>query len=56
MSSERYSSLSGTPSTPDKDIATARTAVPVPPPCGIYYFEVEIVGKAQKRYICISML
>lgn len=34
----------------DKDAATARTVVPVPPACGIYYFEVEVTGKAQKRY------
>ncbi|KAL4069318.1 hypothetical protein J3A83DRAFT_4359253 [Scleroderma citrinum] len=41
----------GTPSANDKDTATARTAVPIPPACGIYYFEVELVGKAQKRFI-----
>ena len=45
----------GTPSATDKDTATARTAVPVPPACGIYYFEVEIAGKAQKRYIHVSL-
>ncbi|KAF9243743.1 hypothetical protein BU15DRAFT_86190 [Melanogaster broomeanus] len=32
----------------DKDVATARTAVPAPPACGIFYYEVEITSKASK--------
>ncbi|KAI6045199.1 hypothetical protein EDC04DRAFT_2865641 [Pisolithus marmoratus] len=41
----------GTPSTSEKDTAAARTVVPVPPACGIYYFEVELTGKASKSFI-----
>lgn len=26
----------------------ARTNHPVPPACGIFYYEIEIIGKAQK--------
>lgn len=37
------SSLNG-----DKDAASARTIHPIPQACGIYYFEVEILGKDQK--------
>lgn len=32
----------------DKDAAAARTAYSIPPACGIYYYEVEILGKEQK--------
>ncbi|KAG6333286.1 hypothetical protein ID866_5804 [Astraeus odoratus] len=46
----------GNPSAPEKDTATARTAVPVPPACGIYYFEVEIGGKAQKSRVSIGFI
>ncbi|KAG9314703.1 hypothetical protein JVU11DRAFT_5512 [Chiua virens] len=35
----------------DKDAATARTAVPVPPACGIFYYEVEITSKTSKSLI-----
>ncbi|KAH0838642.1 hypothetical protein J3R83DRAFT_6967 [Lanmaoa asiatica] len=35
----------------DKDAATARTAVPVPPACGIFYYETEITSKASKSFI-----
>ncbi|KAF8139873.1 SPRY-domain-containing protein [Boletus edulis] len=37
----------------DKDAATARTAVPVPPACGIFYYEVEITSKASKRHVLL---
>ena len=32
----------------DKDAAAARANHSIPPPCGIYYYEVEIVNKGQK--------
>ncbi|EAU92947.2 ran-binding protein 10 [Coprinopsis cinerea okayama7 len=34
----------------DKDGAAARANYPIPPVCGIYYYEVEIRGKEQKRF------
>ncbi|KAF8446337.1 hypothetical protein L210DRAFT_2971217 [Boletus edulis BED1] len=40
----------------DKDAATARTAVPVPPACGIFYYEVEITSKASKSRISIGFI
>jgi hypothetical protein len=40
--------VSGT-SCGDKDAAAARTIHPIPPACGIYYYEVEILGKEHKR-------
>ncbi|KAF8203757.1 concanavalin A-like lectin/glucanase domain-containing protein, partial [Pholiota molesta] len=43
------SSLNG-----DKDAASARTIHPIPQACGIYYFEVEILGKDQKVHISIG--
>lgn len=35
----------------DKDAAAARANHPIPPACGIYYFEVEILGKEQKASV-----
>lgn len=46
----------GTPSTSEKDTAAARTVVPVPPACGIYYFEVELTGKASKSRVSIGFI
>ena len=34
--------------TGEKDAAAACTVHPIPPACGVYYFEVEILGKEQK--------
>lgn len=34
--------------TGEKDAATTCTVHPIPPACGVYYFEVEILGKEQK--------
>lgn len=39
----------------DKDGASARTDIPIPPACGIYYYEVEIRGKDQKRHALILL-
>ncbi|KIJ21428.1 hypothetical protein PAXINDRAFT_164933 [Paxillus involutus ATCC 200175] len=41
----------GTTGGSDKDVAPARTAVPVPPACGIFYYEVEITSKASKKCV-----
>lgn len=38
----------------DKDAAAARTIHPIPPACGIYYYEVEILGKEHKSHISIG--
>ncbi|KAF8640946.1 hypothetical protein AX17_000593 [Amanita inopinata Kibby_2008] len=38
----------------DKDAAAARTGHPIPPACGIYYYEVEILSKGQKGHISIG--
>lgn len=35
----------------EKD-AAARTNHAIPPACGVYYYEVEILGKGQKGYVC----
>ncbi|KAJ7151584.1 SPRY-domain-containing protein [Mycena filopes] len=40
----------------DKDAAAARTTHPVPPACGIYYYEVEIVSKGNKGHISIGFV
>jgi Ran-binding protein 9/10 len=44
----------GPSSNSDKDAATARTDHPIPPACGIFYYEVEIVSKGQKG--CVSLI
>ncbi|KIJ68831.1 hypothetical protein HYDPIDRAFT_179848 [Hydnomerulius pinastri MD-312] len=46
----------GAPGGSEKDTATARTAVPVPPACGIFYYEVEITGKASKSRVSIGFM
>ncbi|KAF9535767.1 hypothetical protein CPB83DRAFT_842299 [Crepidotus variabilis] len=38
----------------DKDAASARTTHPIPPACGIFYYEVDILGKEQKSKISIG--
>uniref|UniRef100_D8QKH9 B30.2/SPRY domain-containing protein n=2 Tax=Schizophyllum commune (strain H4-8 / FGSC 9210) TaxID=578458 RepID=D8QKH9_SCHCM len=38
----------------DRDAAAARTNVPIPPACGIYYYEVTIISKGQKGHISIG--
>ncbi len=38
----------GSSANSEKDAAAARTLHPIPPACGIYYYEVEIMGKEQK--------
>ncbi|KAJ7226074.1 SPRY-domain-containing protein [Mycena pura] len=38
----------------DKDAAAARTTHPVPPACGIYYYEVDILSKGNKGHISIG--
>ncbi|KAF9478718.1 SPRY-domain-containing protein [Pholiota conissans] len=50
----RKLSFEGTSLNGDKDAASARTIHPIPPGCGIYYFEVEILGKDQKVHISIG--
>lgn len=46
----------GTPSASEKDTAAARTVVPAPSACGIYYFEVELTGKASKSRVSIGFI
>lgn len=38
----------------DRDAAAARTINPIPPACGIYYYEVTILSKGQKGHISIG--
>ncbi|KAJ7748469.1 SPRY-domain-containing protein [Mycena maculata] len=38
----------------DKDAAAVRTTHPIPPACGIYYYEVEILCKGNKGHISIG--
>lgn len=38
----------------DRDAAAARTIHPIPPACGIYYYEVDILSKGQKGHISIG--
>ncbi|KAJ7139527.1 hypothetical protein C8R44DRAFT_764701 [Mycena epipterygia] len=38
----------------DKDAAAARTTHPIPPACGIYYYEVNILSKGNKGHISIG--
>jgi len=41
-------SQTGPSSSGEKDAASARTTHSIPPACGIFYYEVEILGKEQK--------
>lgn len=40
--------LKGLSCSGDRDAAAARTIHPIPPACGIYYYEVDILCKGQK--------
>ncbi|KAJ6573966.1 SPRY-domain-containing protein [Mycena vulgaris] len=44
----------GASSNGDKDAAAARTTQPIPPACGIYYYEVDILSKGNKGHISIG--
>ncbi|PPQ72669.1 hypothetical protein CVT26_002885 [Gymnopilus dilepis] len=46
----RELSYQGPASTSDKDAAAARANHPIPPACGIYYYEVEIIAKEPKAF------
>lgn len=37
------------------DAASVRTAHPIPPACGIYYFEVKIISKGKNGYMGIGL-
>jgi hypothetical protein len=45
--------ISGPPTTGDRDAAAGRTNFSIPPACGIYYFEIEILNKGAKGYVHI---
>ncbi|KAJ3827625.1 SPRY-domain-containing protein [Lentinula raphanica] len=38
----------------DRDAAAARSIQPIPPACGIYYYEIEIHSKGQKAHISVG--
>lgn len=40
---------------PQNDAASVRTAHPIPPACGIYYFEVKIISKSKNGYMGIGL-
>lgn len=44
-----FTLLAGTSCIGDKDAAAARSNYQIPPACGIYYYEVEILNKGQKK-------
>lgn len=48
----------GSPSNSDKDAAAARTIFPIPPACGIYYYEVEVTSKTNsgKGHISVGLV
>lgn len=48
----------GSPSNSDKDAAAARTIFPIPPACGIYYYEVEVTSKtnSNKGHISVGLV
>lgn len=39
----------------NNDAASVRTAHPIPPACGIYYFEVKIISKGKNGYMGIGL-
>lgn len=47
---------SGPESRNDHDAAAVRCDNPIPPQCGIYYFEIQITQKSQRAYVLISLL
>ncbi|KAI0791861.1 hypothetical protein C8Q75DRAFT_715439 [Abortiporus biennis] len=44
----------GPPMVGDRDAAAARSNYPIPPACGIYYFEIEILQKGSKGHVSIG--
>ncbi|KAG1749624.1 uncharacterized protein EDB91DRAFT_1108746 [Suillus paluster] len=48
----------GSPSNSDKDAAAAHTIFPIPPACGIYYYEVEVTSKtnSNKGHISVGLV
>ncbi|KZT68756.1 SPRY-domain-containing protein [Daedalea quercina L-15889] len=44
----------GSSFTGEKDSAAARTNFPIPPACGIYYYEVEVMQRGQKGHISVG--
>ncbi|KAI9580604.1 hypothetical protein GQX74_011274 [Glossina fuscipes] len=40
---------------PQNEAASVRTAHPIPPACGIYYFEVKIISKSKNGYMGIGL-
>ncbi|OAX43637.1 SPRY-domain-containing protein [Rhizopogon vinicolor AM-OR11-026] len=44
----------GSPGSSDKDAAAARTIFPIPPACGIYYYEVEVTSKTNSNKGLVS--
>ncbi|KAG2129772.1 hypothetical protein DEU56DRAFT_816636 [Suillus clintonianus] len=45
----------GSPSNSEKDAAAARTIFPIPPACGIYYYEIEVTSKTNSNKGRISV-
>ncbi|KAJ3997898.1 SPRY-domain-containing protein [Lentinula boryana] len=50
----RELSFQGASCNGDKDAAAARSVQPIPPACGVYYYEVEIHSKGQKAHISVG--
>ncbi|PFH54698.1 hypothetical protein AMATHDRAFT_134637 [Amanita thiersii Skay4041] len=48
-------SYNGSACTGERDAAAARTSHPIPPACGIYYYEIEILSKGQKGHISVGL-
>jgi hypothetical protein len=44
----------GPPSHHEKDAAAARTNHPIPPACGVYYYEIEVLQRGVKGFISIG--
>ena len=40
----------GPSSVSDRDAAAVRAICPIPPACGVYYYEVEIINRGAKGY------
>ncbi|KIK70347.1 hypothetical protein GYMLUDRAFT_253738 [Collybiopsis luxurians FD-317 M1] len=50
----RELSFAGTTCNGDRDAAAARSVQPIPPACGVYYYEVEVHSKGQKAHISVG--
>ncbi|KAJ4499343.1 hypothetical protein C8R41DRAFT_915548 [Lentinula lateritia] len=50
----RELSFQGASGNGDRDAAAARSMQPIPPACGVYYYEVEIHSKGQKAHISVG--